>query len=198
MKTKFNSSASTYDNSNQKHLTFIGIGIGIIWIVVSILFKFSSQSVTKYALCAPDGLLLVQLLTYSFIHFFGLHLIFHLVALFWIISYAKMCLSLHSFIRLYSLGSIGGGIIYILMNQILENTIPIIGAGIPIMACIGALVVMAPRGHKSQLIFWTIINVGWITIFTKIPAIKVGLLAGLIFGLIYGLIEKIWMHFNSE
>jgi len=198
-------------------VTHIGILLGCSWIgtfIVTMIYGdgLSQERPTyfKYALGSPDGSLFIQLLTYPFLHGNIPHLAIDLVRLFCIVSISSRCLTPAGFVRLYSLGSICGGLAFWLMASRLQIPTTFAGSGTAIIAVLSSLAVLNP-----ELKFWTQRPVPNRLIWIILPSLllyvgqminnqalswplSLSYLAGLSAGVLYGLVEKIWNRYEAK
>ena len=201
---------------SQKQIKTIGWMIGIGWVGASVAASVTGNglpaeqqpALVYYALGHhhySQGFLPVQLLTYSFIHTLNLHLVLNLITLHATVNISRLCLTPAAFIRLYSLGSILGGLVFLLMSASAAQPQALIGAGTALMAMIGAVAVLQPQ---VKILFFVIpMRLLWVPLIQLAillysvksnPALSMGLIAGLIAGVIYGLAERMWKRLSKD
>lgn len=155
--------------------------------------KFYALGLHSYS----QGPLFVHLLGYSFVHDLGLHLIFNLLGLWAMIDLACQFLTPGAVIRLYSLGNISCGLVYLLISRYLRETDPLIGAGGVLFSFLGAIAILAPKPLRSRLWIYVALNCGlqfWDL--RSHLGLSLGMISGLILGLVHGTIETIWKEWN--
>jgi membrane associated rhomboid family serine protease len=197
--------------STRRLTAVIGWTIALSWIVASLLAMLSGRGLPAeqqpalkyYALGLhpfSEGPIIIHLFAYSFIHGIGSHLIFNLLMLWLVISLARDLVTPAALVRLYSLGSLATGVIYLLVSSQINNAMPLIGAGGSLMAMIGAIAVLNPSQKvvfffvKEMALPWA---VAWVFVlqllgFKDSPSLSIGMIAGLIAGLLYGAVERLF------
>jgi len=110
--------------ASRTAIAWVGGIIGVLWVVVyavSLIPGFLFREVlSKYAL-TPHGFLPLQLCAYSFLHFRLYDLLYDSTMLIGIVRIAQRCLSFKGFIRVYSLGVLGGGLLLILLAKVTSD-----------------------------------------------------------------------------
>ena len=183
----------------------IGWTIAISWVVASLIAAVTGRglapeeqpAVKYYALglhAFSRGPFVVHLFAYSFIHGIGAHLLFNLLALWIVVRLAQGHVTPAGLVRLYSLGSLATGLIYVLVSWRLNNHMPLIGAGGPLMAVIGAMAVLNPS--KEMALYAGVNGVFQLLGLASSPNLALGMIAGLIAGLLYGCVERLVMAWN--
>jgi membrane associated rhomboid family serine protease len=188
----------------------IGWAIAASWVAASVAALVAGKglpleqqpALVHYALGRhpfSEGPLLVHLLTYSFIHAVGLHLVFSLLAWWTVLNLAIDRVSPAVLVRLYSLGSIATGLIYLLVSARVGNQSPLIGAGGSIMAFMGALAVLHPS-LRVYFLFVKEITLPWVAVWLFLwqvpllrsaPSLALGMMSGLVAGVLYGAGERL-------
>lgn len=194
-----------------KLITLVGWAIGASWVAASVAAAVSGRGLPPeqqpalryYALgfhAYAQGPVLVHLFAYSFIHGIGAHLIFNLLALWFAVEMARRCLTPNALIRLYTLGVVSSGLVYLLVSQYVHNTLPLIGAGGAIMAVFGALAVINP-GQRVRFFFVKEMRLPWAVVWLCViqllsiksaPGLSLGMIAGLFAGIVHGVVERLW------
>lgn len=193
----------------------IGWTIALSWVVASVIAAVAGRglapmeqpAIKYYALGfhpLSQGPFIVHLFAYSFIHGIGTHLLFNLLGLWVVVSLAQGHVTPAGLVRLYSLGSLATGLIYLLVSWRLNNPNPLIGAGGPLMALLGAMAVLNPSQKvtfffvKEMSLPWF---VAWLSAFQLLglasnPNLSLGMIAGLIAGTLYGVVERLCVAWN--
>ncbi len=120
----------------------MGAVIAAVWVVVYAIAFVSVEPILPFTLGYDKGFTLVQLSSYSFIHFSLRHLTFDLIWLGGLINIGRKHLSLAGFIRVYSLGAIGGGLIRLSLLWLFGEEGYVVGANLPILTMLGAMTVL--------------------------------------------------------
>ncbi len=143
----------------RRWVEVIGLGIGITWLVVGILLLtgvVEAADTASLELGNPTGLLPIQLVTYSFLHNDALRLVFDLLWLIGLVNICKDSVTPAGFVRLYSLGAIGGGLVYLLLVYLFGDQPALTGGTVPLVTMLGALAVLQPR--REVLVFGSMAN----------------------------------------
>ena len=203
------------NSRTQKQITLIGVIIGLSWVAVSLWFNLSGRDsqVNDLALGPYDNsksILLVQLITYSFIHELYSHLIFQLIVLAFLVWIARESLSPADFIRLYSLGSICGGLVFLLACSLFEQQTRVIGSGMALMAMLGALAILKPKREVTLLLFFVLpirTRLIWIAVFfigasllqlQTEPSLALSMVSGSIVGIMYAFVERFRYRYGMK
>jgi membrane associated rhomboid family serine protease len=107
-------SSATGSVDSRRQIRLMGKVIGAAWLTASlpaILMGF--EATLPYRLGGKGGSMLIQLMTYSMIHLSPFYLLFDLVWLAGVVQLAERRLAADAFVRLYSVGTIGGGLIFL-------------------------------------------------------------------------------------
>jgi membrane associated rhomboid family serine protease len=127
----------------QRQIAVIGKLIGAAWIICSIVAWVLPNGVVRpYRLGTAGGFLPLQLLTYSFLN---AHLYYLVVELLWlagVVSVAKEVLGADGFIRIYSLGTVGGGLLLYLIVPTPEGGF--LGPWVGLATMLAAIAVLKP------------------------------------------------------
>src|SRR5205814_1591845 len=132
------------------------LGLAAIWIAVSLpLFTklMDVVEVRPYSLGYKDGLFYLQLLSYSFIHTYPLQLANDLVYLLALSGLMQRHLSLAGVIRVYSLGTLGGGLALVLLCRLFDDKLQdygITGGHYGMLALMGCLGLMIPTAKLIE------------------------------------------------
>jgi len=178
---------------SRRMIAIIAFVIGLSWLAAAIAASNSIEAVLKnYALGwhpYAEGPWWIHLLAYSFIHQLPWYLLWNVVALWVLVRIARGCVNPVGFIRLYSLGAISSGLIYLLVSWQLHNTSPLIGGGGALMCMLGALAVMKPsRGVWGWVLFVLVMQA---SNYESGPTLALSMTSGLVAGFIYGAIARI-------
>lgn len=106
----------------QKLITTIGVILGVLWVLIGLPVAtgiVKPETIETYQLGSKGGALWLQLMLYPFLGFSLNGLLFNLVWLAGLVRVARQCLTPAGFIRLYTLGTIGSGLIYWLLSRYL-------------------------------------------------------------------------------
>jgi membrane associated rhomboid family serine protease len=149
----------------------------VIWVVVRLVF-------VGYTLSGSDGSLMLgwlalpasfeqfisrpwTLLTYMFLHFELMHILFNVLWLYW---FGKIFLEYHSqqkLLSLYLIGGFSGGLAYMVaynLIPVLQNSIfqvQLLGASASVIAIVIAIAVYVPN-HLIHLVFIGPVKIKWI------------------------------------
>lgn len=107
---------------SRRQIRWLGVAIGALWIVAFIAQLFvPAARISPLSLSARGGNAFVQLATYSFFHWSLLYLVEDLVWLAGVVWLARQRASAEVFVRLYSVGTIGGGGLWLLVAWIMSR-----------------------------------------------------------------------------
>lgn len=120
----------------------MGVVIATVWVIVAAIAVNAVNPILPFTLGHDKGFIPVQISSYSFIHFSFGHLIFDLIWLGGLINIGRRHLSLAGFIRVYSLGAIGGGLIRLSLLWFFGEAGFVVGANLAILTMLGAMAVM--------------------------------------------------------
>lgn len=164
---------------SQRHIALIGVVIGICWVGVYIIVRLlGTDQVLGYALGSEGGSIVLQLFTYSFIHFIFHHLVLDMLRLWALVNISRHCLNRDSFIRIYSLGTVGSGLISLLIHSLFGAESRAIGGYLAFFTMLSALAILRPNlrlyllGESAakflQKYFWRVLFVAgffyWVTL----------------------------------
>jgi membrane associated rhomboid family serine protease len=122
-----------------------GTVIGAAWVVLGALTLTGAvgpDAVAPFILGAADGFLPMQLLTYPFVHESPYELAFNLLWLVGLVNISRQCQAADGFVRIFSLGVVGGGLAYLLVCGLLGRVYPLTGGLLPLTTMLGALAVV--------------------------------------------------------
>ncbi len=149
----------------------------VIWVIVRLIF-------VGYTLSGSDGSLMLSwmalpasfelfisrpwtLLTYMFLHFELMHILFNVLWFYW---FGKIFLEYHSqqkLLSLYLIGGFSGGLAYMLaynLIPVLQNSVlhvQLLGASASVIAIVIAIAVYVPN-HLIHLVFIGPVKIKWI------------------------------------
>jgi membrane associated rhomboid family serine protease len=132
----------------RRRIVGIGMGIAVAWLVVGVV---AIAKVVPGGLIAPftlgdaDGLVPLQLFSYSFIHLQAYPLLLDLVWLAALVNLCARCLNPVRFLRLYSLGAVGGGACHLAVSWLTGEQEPLVGGTFALLTLLGALAYLEPR-----------------------------------------------------
>lgn len=155
-------------------LIYINIAIWVIVRLVFVGYRLSgsdgSQMLNWLALPASFELFIWRpwtILTYMFLHFEFLHILFNILWLYW---FGRIFLEYHSqqkLLSLYLIGGFSGGIAYMLAYNLIpvfQKSIPdvqLLGASASVIAIVIAIAVYVPN-HLINLVFIGPVKIKWI------------------------------------
>jgi len=155
-------------------LIYINIGIWVIVRLVFVAYRLSGsdgmQILSWLALPASFDLFIRRpwtILTYMFLHFDFLHILFNVLWLYW---FGRIFLEYHNqqkLLSLYLTGGFAGGIAYILAYNLIpvfQNSISqvqLLGASASVIAIVIAIAVYVPN-HLIHLLFIGPVKIKWI------------------------------------
>ncbi len=138
-----------------------GLIIAAIWLAAAVGTEISSRTWPGQApphirlaldLSEPiASVLAVKLAAYSFIHKLDLQLMVNLTVLAPTVVIATTWMSLAAFVRLYSLGSVGAGMIYLVGSTFASHPKGLIGADLALEAMLGAMAAWIRLNRADQL-----------------------------------------------
>jgi hypothetical protein len=108
--------------ADQKIMTMVGVVLGVLWLIAGLtvmLGLVSPETIDAYRLGSGKGTKWIQLMLYPFVNYSAASLLFNLVWLSGLVRVARRHLTPAGFIRIYSLGTIGVGLIYWLLSKYL-------------------------------------------------------------------------------
>lgn len=133
----------------QRIIKGIGVVLGALWLIAALVVMLGvvpPETVQAYWLGSEQGTLWVQLMLYPFVTFSTGSLLFNLVWLAGLVRVARLHLTPAAFVRVYSLGTIGVGVIHWLLSGYLTGgQRDLIGSYLALFTVHGALAVLAPR-----------------------------------------------------
>jgi len=158
---------------SEKWVVLIAAIITAAWLVVAAMLLgklIPSDKLPSYALGSDQGFLPLQLLSYSFIHLSAFELTYSLIWFWGLVNLCRRCCGPAGFIRIYSLGAVGGSLIYLLLLWLLGiekgvNGEIVYGAMLPNVALLGALAVLEPRKVRlfGNSFGWKfLLIIGWV------------------------------------
>jgi len=167
----------SFKNGNYlTKLIYINIAIWVIVRLVFVGYKLSgsdgSQMLGWLVLPASFELFVSRpwtILTYMFLHFDFLHILFNMLWLYW---FGKIFLEYHSqqkLLSLYLIGGFFGGLAYMLaynLIPVMQKSIPevqLLGASASVLAIVVAIAVYVPN-HLIHLVFIGPVKIKWIAL----------------------------------
>jgi hypothetical protein len=140
----------------QKLITTIGVILGVLWVLIGLPVAIGivkPENIEAYQLGSKGGALWLQLMLYPFLGFSLNGLLFNLVWLAGLVRVARQCLTPAGFIRLYTLGTIGSGLIYWLLSRyLIAGEGRLTGSYLALITVHSALATLAPT--ESLLPAW--------------------------------------------
>jgi hypothetical protein len=141
---------------SKKMIWLIGAFIGCGWIIVSVADSISSRDLASELGLQPyaNGFAPLQFITYSMTHGYAylapregqlFSTCAHLLFLFWLVNVASRCLTPAIFIRIYSLGIVCGGLIFLLLTSQTKVSTLLTGGCPGLGAIFLALVARGPK-----------------------------------------------------
>ena len=132
----------------------IGWFLGLSWVAVTIGLQFVPfKTAEPYTLGGEGGWLPLQLASYSFLHFAWDHLISDLIMLAGLVRLAGDYLRPEGFVRVYTLGAVGGGALRVWMASLLgRGPLESLGVG-PWLALDTLFVVLAALDPTRRVFF---------------------------------------------
>jgi membrane associated rhomboid family serine protease len=159
-------------------IIFINIGVFLLLHIVAIgalLMNTSADTVLQWVEL-PGNLWMVlkrpwTLVTYMFVHYGLLHILFNMLWLYWLGRIFMEFFSAEELTGLYLLGGWGGAVIYLLATNLLPyftshlGNYYLMGASASVVAIVVATAVYAPD-YKIGLLFFGEVSIKWIAIVT--------------------------------
>ena len=143
-------------DTSRRGILWLGVVIGISWILIYILFLCGvliEAVLSSYTLGSQEGFLAVQLLAHPFVHLRIEELIFDLLWLTGLVRIAHQWLSLNDFIRAWTLGCVGGGLLLIGLCHLFHTEhILFQGGHITLTAVLGVIAALRPKESVCFLI----------------------------------------------
>lgn len=150
------------------------------------------------------------LITYMFLHFEILHILFNMLVLYWFGKLFMQVFNVRQFVGLYILGGLGGALLYLLFTNLLPyfhgQETYLLGASASILAIIVATAIRMP-GYRLNLLLIGSVSLKWIAlimVFIDLISIDaensgghVAHLGGAAVGLIFGYMLKGGMDITS-
>jgi len=143
-------------SSQERSVGVFCFSLAAIWIAVffPLITKLVDVAeVRPYSLGYKEGLFYLQLLSYSFVHIHPLQLAGDLVYLLALSGLMRRHLSLAGVIRLYSLGTLGGGLAMVLLYRVFDDKLGdygITGGHYGMLALMGCLGIMIPTAKLIE------------------------------------------------
>ena len=175
------------------------IGVGIAWVAMAQFIDADAAHRLGLKQPGPGTCIPLVLLTYSFVHAKDAGLFINLAALVFVCGLVNRCVSAASFVRLYSLGTLLGGAVYLLILQFAAKADVMTGpyAGLVALCC--AMFIIEPELEGDRIILGVVVGVltvsrpftgsrtGGLLLSTVLP-----LVSGIVAGLLYAGIAKVW------
>ncbi|MBV5314912.1 MAG: rhomboid family intramembrane serine protease [Prolixibacteraceae bacterium] len=165
------------EGSALTRLIYINLGIFLLVRIVNVFYFLSGTQfpfLDWLALPADFGLLASRpwtLLTYMFLHFDFLHILFNLLWLYWMGQIFLGYFDQGKLVAIYLLGGIAGGLFYVagynsfpVFSEIVVDS-RLLGASASVIAIVTALAVYAPN-HTLQLMFIGPVKMKYIALFS--------------------------------
>jgi membrane associated rhomboid family serine protease len=165
------------EGSALTRLIYINLGVFLVFRILNVgfvLFKVPFPFLDWLALPADFGQLASRpwtLITYMFLHFDFLHILFNLLWLYWMGQIFLTYFDQGKLITIYLLGGIFGGLFYVagynsfpVFSQIVTDS-RLLGASASVIAIVTALAVHAPN-HTLHLMFIGPIKMKYIALFS--------------------------------
>ena len=145
-------------------LIYVNIGVFLVLRILNVFFFLGNQNFPVLNwLALPSNIHELALrpwtlLSYMFVHFGFLHILFNILWLYWMGKIFLLYFNEKQLLSLYLMGGFCGGIVYLAAYNIFPaftdntNTAQLIGASASVLAIIGALAVYAPN-HPINLLF---------------------------------------------
>ena len=172
--------------------------LGIIW--GAVYCSLDAGEALRWAITTGEvnpASLLPCIICYSFVHADGAVLLLNCAALTYMSTLvAKRC-SVSDVFRMFSLGGLLGGALYLLASWALRNSQPLCGGHTALMACCTAMVFLDPgrevgqssRG-KTMVICSCLFLGGWLSGKDNLYASFIAMTAGLGAGAVYGAVIR--------
>jgi membrane associated rhomboid family serine protease len=147
-------SAVTGSPESQRQIRIAACVLAAGWVIGTIIGKAQARpaDISAYTL-GGAGFVPVQLVTYSFLHFSVSFAALNLAMLLGISNLASRALSAEGFLRVYSLGAVGGGLLYLLAVRLVGAEERAYTAG-PSIALATMLAAMAILRSKARVRFF--------------------------------------------
>ena len=158
-------------------LIYINLGVFLVFRILNVFFFLSGTPfpfMDWLALPADFGVLASRpwtLITYMFLHFDFLHILFNLLWLYWMGQIFLTYFDQGKLITIYLLGGISGGLFYVagynsfpVFSQIVADS-RLLGASASVIAIVTALAVHAPN-HTINLMFIGPVKMKYIALFS--------------------------------
>ena len=169
------------EGSALTRLIYINLGVFLLVGIVRVFFflagngdAFQEWVMAWFALPADFGMLASRpwtLLTYMFLHFEFLHILFNLLWLYWMGQIFLGYFDQAKLVSLYLLGGIAGGLFYVagynffpVFSEIVSES-RLLGASASVIAIVTALAVYAPN-HTIHLMFIGPVKMKYIALFS--------------------------------
>jgi len=165
------------EGSALTRLIYINLGVFLVFRILNVFFFLSGTPfpfMDWLALPADFGLLASRpwtLITYMFLHFDFLHILFNLLWLYWMGQIFLTYFDQGKLITIYLLGGIFGGLFYVagynsfpVFSQIVTDS-RLLGASASVIAIVTALAVHAPN-HTLHLMFIGPVKMKYIALFS--------------------------------
>jgi len=135
-------------------LIFINVAIFILFNIVSNIV--GRAVLNKWFALIPDLTIWITHfwtnLTYMFVHFDLLHLLFNMLWLYWMGKLFDQQLGGKRLTGLYLLGGLAGGVLFVLSYLLLEmGPVPLVGASAGVMAIVVAVAVLTPNQRVNMI-----------------------------------------------
>ena len=202
---------SFQEGSALTRLIYINLGLFLLIRILNVFYFLAGSEfpfLDWLALPADFGLLASRpwtLLTYMFLHFDFLHILFNLLWLYWMGQIFLGYFDEGKLVALYLMGGIFGGLFYVVgynlfpvFSQIVVDS-RLLGASASVIAVVTALAVYAPN-HSIQLIFIGSVKMKYIALFSVLTYIigisstnaggNLAHLGGAFWGMVYVLQRK--------
>jgi hypothetical protein len=179
---------------SQVWVLAIGATIGGTWLFVGIANGLMGQtfSIGSWLRPQPASPFWVDLVTYSFYSNRLDLLMADLLSLAALITLARESMSPMALIRVYSLGTLSCGLLYLPAAHWPNATVPMVGGGGAVLALSGALTsLMVCEWERTTILTVTIVVASMqLAAFSNQSYSEISLFASLVLGLIYGLVER--------
>jgi membrane associated rhomboid family serine protease len=181
--------------ANRLVLLCCGI-LGLVWIGTHLLVL--SEDICRYGVAVGDPMFVtVQLVTYTFVHARGWLLVVNLVMLVLVGEVLAHCLSVRTFVRVYSLASVLGGLTYWWISRHTGNQVPLCGAHPVLMSWCTSMLVMNPGRKVGENVRGPLLVLGTVFFFVGMladgnneEANALAMTAGAVAGFVYGVAAR--------
>ncbi len=145
-------------------LIYVNVGVFVVIRIINVLFFLMNESfglVNWLALPASISVLATRpwtLISYMFLHYEFLHIIFNILWLYWMGKIFLMYFDSRKLLAVYFMGGISGGLLFLLTYNLFpafSEVVPVsqlLGASASILAIIAAVATYAPN-HPINLLF---------------------------------------------